>query len=61
MFLTRLIVGPLQVNCYLLADEKTREAVIIDPGDDAEDILKIVKDKGFNVRYIVLPTRISTI
>lgn len=54
MFLTRLIVGPLQVNCYLLADEKTREAVIIDPGDDAEDILKIVKDKGFNVKYIVL-------
>jgi hydroxyacylglutathione hydrolase len=54
MVLTQLIVGPLQVNCYLLADEKTKEAVIIDPGDDAADILDIVKDKGLVVRSIVL-------
>ncbi len=53
MILMRLIVGPLQVNCYILADEKTKEAVVIDPGDDAEDILKIIKDKELKVRYIV--------
>jgi len=42
------------VNCFILADEKTKEAVVIDPGDDAQDILKIIRDKGFNVKYIVI-------
>jgi hydroxyacylglutathione hydrolase len=53
MMLIRLVVGPLQVNCFILADEKTKEAVIIDPGDDAQEILKIIKDKGLKVKYIV--------
>jgi glyoxylase-like metal-dependent hydrolase (beta-lactamase superfamily II) len=33
-------VGPLQCNCTILADAKTREAVVIDPGDEAERILR---------------------
>jgi len=37
-------VGPLGCNCHVLADETTREAVIIDPGDDAGQILDRVKD-----------------
>lgn len=53
MLLMRLVVGPLQVNCFIIADEKTREAVVIDPGDDAPDILRIVREKGLTVRYIV--------
>lgn len=53
MILIRLVVGPLQVNCFILADEKTRDAVVIDPGDDAGDILKVIKDKGLKVKYIV--------
>lgn len=53
MMLARLVVGPLQVNCFILADEKTREAVVIDPGDDGDAILKIIRDKGLAVRYIV--------
>ena len=53
MMLVRLIVGPLQVNCFILADEKTREAVVIDPGDDAGDVLKIIREKGLKVKYIV--------
>jgi len=54
MILIRLVVGPLQVNCFILADEKTKEAVVIDPGDDAREILKIIKDKGLKVKYIVI-------
>ena len=53
MILIRLVVGPLQVNCFILADEKTKDAVVIDPGDDAGDILKVIKDKGLKVKYIV--------
>lgn len=53
MILRRLIVGPLQVNCYILADEKTKEAVVIDPGGDAKDILRAVRERDLVVRYIV--------
>ena len=51
--ITRLVVGPLQVNCYILSDPKTSEAVVIDPGDDGSEILKVVKSRGLTVRYIV--------
>jgi hydroxyacylglutathione hydrolase len=54
MVIKRLVVGPLQVNCYIISDEKTYEAVVIDPGGDAADILKLIKDKGLKVRYIVI-------
>jgi glyoxylase-like metal-dependent hydrolase (beta-lactamase superfamily II) len=40
-------VGPLQCNCHILADEASKEAVIVDPGDDAEEILRRVK--GYKV------------
>ncbi len=53
MNLIRLIVGPLEVNCFLLADERTNEAIVIDPGDDAETILQVVRDKALLVKYIV--------
>ncbi len=53
MILIRLVVGPLQVNCYILADDKTKEAVVIDPGDDAEKILRVIQEKGLTVKYIV--------
>jgi hydroxyacylglutathione hydrolase len=53
MLLMRLVVGQLQVNCFIVADDKTKEAVVIDPGDDAAEILKLIKDKGLKVKYIV--------
>lgn len=53
MQLIRIVVGPLQVNCYIVFDEKTKEAMVIDPGDDAPKILYAIKDKGLKVKYIV--------
>jgi hydroxyacylglutathione hydrolase len=53
MILIRLVVGPLQVNCFMLADDKTKETVVIDPGDDAQEILKIIREKGLKVKYII--------
>ena len=32
-------VGPLGTNCYILEDEKTHEAAVIDPGGDAPAVL----------------------
>jgi glyoxylase-like metal-dependent hydrolase (beta-lactamase superfamily II) len=53
MQIARLVVGPLQVNCYVVFDEKTRETIVIDPGDDAQDILHLVGSKGLKIKYIV--------
>jgi glyoxylase-like metal-dependent hydrolase (beta-lactamase superfamily II) len=40
-----LLVGMIQANCYILADEDSREAVVIDPGGDAPVILKTLQDR----------------
>ena len=49
-----LPVGPLQCNCSVVADENTREAIVIDPGDDIEDILSIVNKNRLTVKQIVI-------
>lgn len=44
MKIKKLIVGQLQTNCYLVWDEKSRQTVIIDPGDDADFIANKIRD-----------------
>ncbi len=46
-------MGPLQVNCYIVEDEQTKEAMVIDPGDDAAAILKVIGSRKLKVRYII--------
>ncbi|HLI09112.1 MAG TPA: MBL fold metallo-hydrolase [Ktedonobacteraceae bacterium] len=48
-----ITVGPFQENCYLYACPQTREAVIIDPGDEAESILKTIAELRLIPRYII--------
>jgi len=43
MYFERLIVGPLSVNCYIIGDDQTREAIIVDPGGNARDILDTLR------------------
>jgi hydroxyacylglutathione hydrolase len=47
-------VGPLQCNCSIVGDEQTREAMVIDPGDNIEDVLAIVQRHGLTVKQIVI-------
>ena len=54
MMLECLTVGPLQENCYLLADTHTKEAVLIDPGDEAARLLEVLDDKGLTLRAVWL-------
>ena len=49
-----LPVGPLQCNCSIIGDEATRDAMVIDPGDDIEDVLSIVQKHQLQVRQIVI-------
>jgi hydroxyacylglutathione hydrolase len=49
-----LPVGPLQCNCSIIGDEKTREAIVIDPGDDIAQILAIISKHSLQVKQIVI-------
>lgn len=48
------VVGPFQENCYLLADEASGQAVLIDPGDDGERLLDAVREAGCTLTAIWL-------
>jgi glyoxylase-like metal-dependent hydrolase (beta-lactamase superfamily II) len=49
-----LPVGPLQCNCSLIGDESTREAIVIDPGDNIDQILGLIKKHTLQVKQIVI-------
>ena len=54
MILKKLVVGPFAANCYIIGSELTKEGVIIDPGDEARQILKSVKDSGLDIKFLVM-------
>ena len=49
-----LPVGPLQCNCSIIGDEASHEAVVIDPGDDIQDILALIAKHNLRVKQIVI-------
>src|SRR5260370_25588835 len=49
-----LPVGPLQCNCSIIGDQQTREAMVIDPGDQIEDILDILREEKLTLQQIVI-------
>jgi hydroxyacylglutathione hydrolase len=52
MILKMIEVGPLMVNCYIVGDEKSRDAAVFDPGGDVDLILKTLADEGLTVTRI---------
>jgi len=54
MFHKILPVGPLQCNCSILGDEQTHEAMVIDPGDQIDDILNILRSERLTLKQIVV-------
>lgn len=53
MILDTLPVGMLQVNCYILGCERTRAAVVIDPGDEPEAILAVLRRHDLRAKHIL--------
>ena len=49
-----LPVGLLQCNCSIFGDEQSREAIVIDPGDNIDDILAILEKHALRVKAIVI-------
>jgi hydroxyacylglutathione hydrolase len=49
-----LTVGPLQCNCSILGDETSREAIVVDPGDDISRIMALLRQHSLTVKQIVI-------
>ena len=54
MNVSMMQVGPIGTNCYILEDETTHQLAVIDPGDEAEWILETLRQRGGQVKYILL-------
>lgn len=53
MKIKKFEVGPLFVNCYIVYDEETKDAVVIDPGDEPDLILDFIREQELKVKYII--------
>ncbi len=54
MIIHKIVVGPIETNCYLVADSRTKETVIIDPGDEPGKIFSAIKENGLKPQFILL-------
>ena len=54
MQIKKLTVGYVQTNCYIVSNEETKEAVIVDPGDRGDLIIECCKREGLDVKAILL-------
>lgn len=52
MIIRTIPVGITQTNCYIAGCDETMQGAVIDPGDNAERILKAVRESGLAVRYV---------
>jgi glyoxylase-like metal-dependent hydrolase (beta-lactamase superfamily II) len=46
-------VGPLACNCTILADEQTREAIVVDGGDGVEEVLRRLTTRNLRAKYLL--------
>lgn len=53
MLVKGLTVGLLQENCYILGCETTHQGVVIDPGDNARAILKVIHQAGLMIKAVI--------
>ena len=53
MILKTLAVGPIMANCYIIGCESTKSAAVIDPGEEADRILKELAKDSLTLKYII--------
>ena len=47
-------LGPVVTNTYILLEEETKEAVIIDPADNADELIQFLEDGGYSLDGVML-------
>ncbi|WPC41278.1 MBL fold metallo-hydrolase [Clostridium sp. JS66] len=50
----RIPAGIYAANCYIVIDQETKDCIVMDPGGDEEDLIKIIKGENVQVKYILL-------
>ncbi len=53
MIIETFPVGLLQCNCTIFGSEQTREAIVIDPGDDIDVVLERLKKHNLTAKFII--------
>jgi glyoxylase-like metal-dependent hydrolase (beta-lactamase superfamily II) len=53
MRVKKVVVGIFEVNCYILWDEKDKEAIVVDPGEEGERIIEVIRKDSLKIRSIV--------
>lgn len=53
MNISTITVGPFAMNCYLVGDTNTRQAIIIDPGAESEKLIKKIERENWQLLSIV--------
>ncbi len=53
MRIETVVVGPLEVNCYIIWDAETKEGAVIDPGAEGKRIIRILEVEGITPLYII--------
>ncbi|MFO7840461.1 MAG: MBL fold metallo-hydrolase [Desulfosalsimonadaceae bacterium] len=53
MIIKTLAVGPIMANCYIIGCENSKQAAVVDPGDEADKILTALSREGLTVKYIL--------
>lgn len=53
MIIETVVVGPLEVNCYIIGCEETLEGVVIDPGADADRVLAVISKHGLRIVHVL--------
>ena len=54
MQIKTFVKGPIDANNYLITDEKTKDAILIDCSDSDESYINEIKETGVNLKYILL-------
>jgi glyoxylase-like metal-dependent hydrolase (beta-lactamase superfamily II) len=53
MNIETITVGPLAVNCYILSDPESNDAVLIDPGSESKRIIKLIEVRNLKLNFIL--------
>ena len=52
--INRLVLGPVATNCYVVSNEDTKEAIVIDPAEHAGEIMGVLEKEGASLKAILL-------
>jgi glyoxylase-like metal-dependent hydrolase (beta-lactamase superfamily II) len=54
MEIKKIVTGVYQANCYVIMDNNTNEAIVLDPGGNVDDIVRVIDSLKAKVKYILL-------